>query len=271
MTMSDLSDYAFLSNALIVGVLVSLCAALLGVTLVLKRFSMIGDGLSHVGFGALSIAMACNLAPLEVSIPLTVLAAVLLLRISENGRIRGDAAIAIISSSAMAIGVIITSLTGANISLDSYLFGSILALNQTDVWLSVAVSVVVLISYVFFYNKLFAITFDEIFSRATGIRAKQYNLLIALLTALIVVIGMRMMGTLLMSSLIIFPGLSSMRMFGSFRRVIVSSAILSVLCFLTGLTLSVLYPTPTGATVVAVNLVAFLLSFGVSLVKKRTR
>ena len=267
--LTELLSYAFVVRALIVGVLVSLCAALLGVSLVLKRYSMIGDGLSHVGFGALALAMALNLSPLEVAIPVVAVAAFVLLRISENSRIKGDAAIALISSSALAIGVIIISYTsGMNADTSNYMFGSILAMSESDVLLSVAVSVVVILLYVLFYNKIFAVTFDESFTRATGTNAGRYNTLIALLTALTIVVGMRMMGALLISSLIIFPALTSMRLFKTFKQVVISSAILSVCCFVAGIILSFIFSFPTGASVVVINLLMFVIFSAIGLVKK---
>ena len=267
--LTELLSYAFVVRALIVGVLVSLCAALLGVSLVLKRYSMIGDGLSHVGFGALALAMALNLSPLEVAIPVVAMAAFVLLRISENSRIKGDAAIALISSSALAIGVIIISYTsGMNADTSNYMFGSILAMSESDVLLSVAVSVVVILLYVLFYNKIFAVTFDESFTRATGTNAGRYNTLIALLTAMTIVVGMRMMGALLISSLIIFPALTSMRLFKTFKQVVISSAILSVCCFVVGIILSFIFSFPTGASVVVINLLMFVIFSAIGLVKK---
>lgn len=256
----ELFSYSFILRALTVGMLVALCSALLGVSLVLKRYSMIGDGLSHVGFGALSVAMAMNMAPLQVSIPVVVASAFLLLRISESSKIKGDAAIAIISSSSIAIGVIITSLTtGMNADVYNFLFGSILAMSKGDVFLSAILSVFVLLLFIFFYNRIFAVTFDETFARATGTNSGMYNMLIALLTAVTIVVGMRIMGSLLISSLIIFPALSSMRIFKSFRGVIVTSAIISVICFFWGMVASYAFDTPAGASIVAVNLTAFLL------------
>lgn len=255
----ELFSYTFITRALLVGILVSLCASILGVSLVLKRYSMIGDGLSHVGFGALSVAMALNLAPLQVSIPVVVFAAFMLLRISDNSKIKGDAAIALISSSSLAIGVIVTSLTtGMNTDVCNYMFGSILAMEKSDVYLSVILSIIVLILYGLFYNKIFSVTFDESFAKATGTKVERYNMLVALLTALTIVIGMRLMGALLISSLIIFPSLTSMRIFGSFKSVIISSSILSVICFFIGIVFSFQYNIPAGASVVAVNLAAFI-------------
>lgn len=256
----ELFSYSFLVRALIVGSLVALCAALLGVSLVLKRYSMIGDGLSHVGFGALSIAMAMNAAPLAVAIPVVIVAAFLLLRISQNSRLGGDSAIALISSGALAAGVLVTSLTsGLNADVYSYMFGSILAMSRSDVFLSAALALCVLALYVLFYHKLFSVTFDESFARATGVRVGAYKSILSVLTALTVVLGMRMMGAMLLSSLIIFPALSAMRLFKSFRGVVCFAAGLSVACFCLGLTGSYLFSTPVGATVVICDLAAFLL------------
>lgn len=264
----NMLSYHFMQRALIVGVLVSLCAALLGVSLVLKRYSMIGDGLSHVGFGALAIASALNLAPLAVAVPTVIVAAVLLLRLSRNSRVKGDAAIAIISSSALAIGVISVSLTtGMNTEVSSYMFGSILSLSRSDAVLSVLLSEAVLLLFVLFYPHIFAVTFDENFSRATGTRTGVYNTLLAVLTAVTVVLGMRMMGALLISSLIIFPALSAMRLCRSFKAVILSAAIISVLCFLAGVMASYFLETPTGASIVVANLLVFAI---LSLAGKRT-
>ncbi|MCL1975123.1 MAG: metal ABC transporter permease [Firmicutes bacterium] len=266
----ELFSYSFIVRALMVGVMVALVSSLLGVSLVLKRYSMIGDGLSHVGFASLAIAMALGLAPLQVSIPTVVLAAFLLLHISENSKIKGDAAIALISSSALAIGVIMVAVTtGMNTDVCNYMFGSILAMKISDVFLSISLSIVVLILYIVFYNKIFAITFDESFARATGIKAGRYNMLIALLTALTIVIGMRMMGALLISSLIIFPALTSMRVFGSFKAVVVCSAILSVSCFFIGIATSFAFSIPAGASVVAVNIITFITFTVIGELKKR--
>ncbi len=278
--------YKFIQRALMVGGLVSLCASLLGVTLVLKRYSMIGDGLSHVGFGSLTVAMALGFvtadslpgflpgglraglarlcagiaeSPLPFTLVVVVVCAFLLLRISERSRMRGDSAIALISTSALAVGVIVTSMTsGMNVDVYNYMFGSILAMSASDVYVSVALSAVVLALFVLFYPRIFAVTFDEPFARATGVRAGAYNMLIALLTALTVVVGMRMMGTLLISSLIIFPALSSMRVFSRFRAVTICSAVISVCCFAAGMLLSCVYSLPTGAGIVAVNLFVFI-------------
>lgn len=266
----ELISYSFILRALTVGMLVALCSALLGVSLVLKRYSMIGDGLSHVGFGALSVAMAMNLAPLQVSIPVVVSAAFLLLRISENSKIKGDAAIALISSSSIAIGVIVTSLTsGMNADVYNFLFGSILAMSREDVLISVMLSVIVLLLFIFFYHKIFAVTFDENFAKATGTKAGIYNMLIALLAAVTIVVGMRIMGSLLISSLIIFPALSSMRIFRSFRSVMITSAFISIFCFFLGMVGSYAFDTPAGASIVVINLLVFGVCCMIGLIPRR--
>jgi len=256
----EMMSYPFMVRAVVVGVLVSICAALLGVSLVLKRYSMIGDGLSHVGFGAMAVATAFNFAPLVFSIPVVIAAAFLLLRISESSKIKGDSAIAIISTGALAVGVITVSLTtGMNTDVSSYMFGSILSMTDDDVVLSVILCICVLFMFVFFYTKIFAVTFDESFTKATGTRTGLYNSLIALLTAVTVVLGMRMMGALLISALIIFPALTSMSLCKSFRSVTICSVILSLVCFLIGITASYGLNTPTGATVVVVNIIALII------------
>ena len=259
-TLGSLLSYTFLTRALVVGCLVSLCAALLGVTLVLKRCSMIGDGLSHVGFGALAVATVLNAAPLAVAVPVVVAAAFLLLRISESGRIKGDAAIGLISTCALAIGVILISLsTGMNTEINNYLFGSILSMSRQDVALSAVIALAVLLLFLIFYNRIFAVTFDETFARATGVRVGAYNALIALLTALTIVVGMRMMGSMLISGLLIFPALSAMRLCKRFRSVIIVSAVLSVCCFFLGTLASCILAIPTGASVIVANMIVLLL------------
>lgn len=252
-------SYTFLVRALLVGGLVALCASLLGVSLVLKRYAMIGDGLSHVGFGALAIATAMNWAPLEVTIPVVAAAAFLLLRISENSKIKGDSAIAMISTGALAVGIMVAAKsTGMNTDIYNYLFGSILAMSQSDVLLSLILSGLVLLLFVLCYHRIFAVTFDESFARATGTRAELYNMLLALLTAVTIVLGMRMMGALLISSLIIFPSLTAMRLCKSFRSVVLCAALVSVFCVFAGIFASFVYSTPTGASIVTVNLAVFL-------------
>ncbi|MEF9879545.1 MAG: metal ABC transporter permease [Clostridia bacterium] len=257
--LQNMFSYQFMVRALIVGVLVSLCASLLGVSLVLKRYSMIGDGLSHVGFGSLAVATALGLAPMVVTIPVVVLAAFLLLRLSSRAKLKGDAAIAMISTGALALGVIVLSLSsGMTSDVNNYLFGSVLAMSESDVWLSVVLAAVVLILFAIFYRKIFAVTFDEVFARAIGERAELYNMLLAFLTAITIVLGMRVMGAMLISSLIIFPALTAMRVCKSFRSVTLCAAVVSVLCFLVGLYCSYVLATPAGASVVVVHIVAFL-------------
>jgi zinc transport system permease protein len=267
-TLAEMFSYTFLVRAFVVGVLVSICAALLGVSLVLKRYSMIGDGLSHVGFGALALATAMNAAPLMVAIPVVIAAAFLLLRLGEKSLIKGDAAIALISTGSLAIGVVIISLTtGMNTDVCNYLFGSILAMNKTDVYLSIVLSVTVLALFILFYNKLFAITFDETFAHAAGLKTGVYNMLIAFLTAVTIALGMRMMGAMLISALIIFPALSSMRVFKKFKSVTVCSVCISMFCFFIGIVISYVYAAPTGASVVLLNIFAFLMFWAVNIFK----
>lgn len=259
-------QYPFVRYAMIVGVLIALCSSLLGVTLVLKRFSFIGDGLSHVAFGAMAIASVLNFTNNMLFIlPVTVICAILLLRTGQNAKIKGDAAIAMISVGALAIGYLLMNLfaTGPNLSGDvcSTLFGStsILTLKLEDVKLCVVLSVIVIVLFILFYNKIFCVTFDEIFAKATGIKADRYNLLIAVITAVIIVLAMNLVGSLLISALVIFPALSAMRIFKTFLSVTVCSVIISVLCAITGMLLSILAGTPVGATIVATDIVAFLI------------
>ena len=248
---SEMFAHGFIQRAFIGGVLVSLCAALLGVSLVLKRYSMIGDGLSHVSFGALSIAIA--FAPIKFSIPIVIIAAFFLLRLAENGKMKSDAAIAMVSASSLAIGVIVTSLTtGLSTDVCSYMFGSILAMSKDDVIFSVVLSVVVLIMFGFCYHRIFAVTFDESFSKATGVKVGMYNTLIS-------IFGIKMMGAMLISSLIIFPALTSMRVFKSFLSVTICSAILAVINFTAGLLCSYAFSIPAGASVVVANLCMFII------------
>ncbi len=261
--------YPFMIRALVVGTLVSLCAALLGVSLVLKRYSMIGDGLSHVGFGALAVAAVCHAAPLAVAIPVVVLSAFFLLRLSENSKIKGDAAIAVISTSALAMGVLVLSLgDGVNTDIYNYMFGSIYAMSGEDVVLSIVLSLIVLVLFVLLYHRIFAVTFDEAFARAAGLRAGMYNMVIAALTAVTIVLGMRMMGAMLISALIIFPALTSMRLFKTFRQVIISSAVVAVVCFFLGITVSYLFDLPGGASVVLINLAAMLVFSLLSMMRR---
>lgn len=256
-------SYSFVRYALIAGVLISLCAALLGVSLVLKRYSMIGDGLSHVAFGAMSIAAVLSLAPMTVAMPVTIVAAVVLLGLNSNGKIKGDAAIAMISVGALALGYLLLNVfqTASNVSGDvcSTLFGStsILTLSVSDVWLCVGLAILVILTFVIFYHKIFAVTFDEEFARATGTNVRAYNILIAVVTAVVIVLAMNLVGALLISALIIFPALSAMRVFKSFRAVMASAAVISVLCSVLGILASVIYSSPVGSTIVAADIVVF--------------
>lgn len=269
-------QYPFVRYALIVGVLIALCSSLLGVTLVLKRFSFIGDGLSHVAFGAMAIASVLNITNNMLFIlPVTVICAILLLRAGQNTRIKGDAAIAMISVGALAIGYLLMNLfsTSPNISGDvcSTLFGStsILTLTKGEVWLCGILSVVVVAIFILFYNKIFAVTFDENFARATGTRANAYNLLIAVVIAVIIVLAMNLVGSLLISALVIFPALSAMRLFKSFRSVTISAAVLSVLSATAGILISILAGTPVGSTIVTVDIAVFLISYGIGRITGR--
>jgi zinc transport system permease protein len=270
MLILEMLSYPFLVRALVVGVLVSLCAALLGVPLVLKRFSMIGDGLSHVGFGALAIAAALNVAPLAVAVPVVIAAAFLLLRISRNSRIKGDAAIALVASGSLAIGVLVISLTsGMNTNVSNYMFGSVLALSASDAVLSVVLCAAVLVLFAALYPRIFAVTFDETFAQATGTKTAVFNMLLAVLTAVTVVLGMRMMGALLISSLVIFPALTAMRVFRTFRSVTLCASCVSVGCFVLGMVLSYAFEAPSGASVVVVNILAFGLFSALGAILKR--
>ena len=258
--------FPFVRYAMIVGVLIALCSSLFGVTLVLKRFSFIGDGLSHVAFGAMAVAGIVRLSSnMFIVLPITILCAVLLLRIGQNAKIKGDAAIAMISVGALAIGYLLMNKfpNSSNISGDvcTTLFGStkILTLNKSEVLTSAILSVIVILLFVFFYNKLFAVTFDENFARATGIRNNLYNLFIAVIIAVVIVLAMNLVGSLLISALVIFPALSAMRVFKNFRAVTICSGILSVVCTAIGILASILLETPVGATIVAVDILAFLL------------
>lgn len=257
-------QYPFVQYALIVGVLIALCSSLLGVTLVLKRFSFIGDGLSHVAFGAMAIAAVMNLTnEMLLILPITIISAILLLRSGQNAKIKGDAAIAMISVGALAFGYLIMNIFAAssNISGDvcTTLFGStsILTLNEKEVWLSVVLSIAVILIFILLYNKIFAVTFDEEFAKAAGTKADSYNLLIAVIIAVIIVLAMNLVGALLISALVVFPALSAMRLFRSFKTVTICSAVLSVICAFAGIIISVLAGTPVGATIVAVDAAAF--------------
>lgn len=266
-TLGSYLERPFVVNALIVGVLIALCSSLLGVTLVLKRYSFIGDGLSHVAFGAMAVAAVVGLTnDMPLVLGITVVCAVLLLRVGKNAKIKGDAAIAMISVGALAIGYLLMNIFGtgsSNLSGDvcSTLFGStsILTLSTFDVWMCVILSVIVVLFFVLFYNKIFSVTFDESFAQATGQRAGLYNLLIAIVIAVIIVVAMQLVGSLLISALVIFPALSAMRVFKSFKSVTICAAIVSVVCALIGLLTSILAGTPVGSTIVAVDIVVFII------------
>ena len=265
--MLEIFSYTFMQNALLVGIPVALCAALLGVLLVLRRYSMIGDGLSHVGFGALSVGYAVCGAPMAVAVPVVIAAAFLLLGLSESKRIKGDSAIAVLSSSALAVGVVANSLSGGSASdLSGYLFGSILALDTSDVILSVVLSAVVILLFALFKNRIFAVTFDSPFAGSTGVHVRLYNLLLSLLIAITVVVGMRIVGTMLISSLIIFPALAAMQLAESFRGVLVLSAIFSVASLIAGLLCSLTLP--AGAMIVLCNLAVLLVCTAIGRIKK---
>ena len=265
-TLTQYFSFAFVRYAFIVGVLISLCSSLLGVTLVLKRFSFIGDGLSHVAFGAICIASVLNVTQnMYLVLPVTIISAILLLRTGRNTKIQGDAAVAMISVASLAIGYLLMNIfsTSSNLSGDvcSTLFGStsILTLTQGEVWLCAGLSIAVIIAYIIFYNKIFAVTFDENFATAVGTHAQAYNLVIAIIIAVIIVLAMNLVGSLLISALVIFPALSAMRVFKSFRSVTICSAVVSVICSVSGLLISILAGTPVGSTIVAADLAAFLI------------
>ncbi len=268
--LGSMLSYDFMIRAIIVGSLVSLCSTLLGTSLVLKRYSMIGDGLSHVGFASLAIAYALQLAPMSVSIPVCVIAAFFLLQLEENSKIKGDAATALLCSGALAVGVMTISLTtGMNTDVCNYMFGSILAISPSDMRLSVVLSVVVLFLYIFFYPRIFAVTFDENFAKASGTNTRFYNMVLALLTSITIVLGMRMMGTLLISSLIVFPSITAMRVCKNFLGTIILASILSLFGFFVGMTLSFLYRIPTGASIVVIDIVLFFLFCGIEAIRNR--
>ena len=274
----DCFQFQFVQYAFIVGILVALCSSLLGVTLVLKRFSFIGDGLSHMAFGAMAVAAVVGLTNnMIISMPVTIIAAILLLRTSQNSRIKGDAAVAMLSVGALAIGYLLMNLfpTSSNVSADvcTTLFGSvlILTLSTAEVWVSIGLALLTGLVYIFFYRKIFAVTFDENFARATGVKANLYNLLIAVVTAVIIVLSMNLVGSLLISALIIFPALSAMRVFKSFKSVTISSAIISVVCAASGLLISIVAGTPIGPTIVAVDIVVFFIFFLVGFISSRVK
>ena len=271
-------QYSFVRYGLIVGVLIALCSSLLGVTLVLKRFSFIGDGLSHVAFGAMAVASVLNMTKdMPLVLVITIICAILLLRVGQNAKIKGDAAVAMISVGALAIGYLILNLfsNSGNLSGDvcSTLFGSqsILTLHPSDVWLCIVLSVIVVVVFIIFYNKIFAVTFDENFARATGTKAGAYNLLIAVVVGVIIVLAMNLVGSLLISALVIFPALSAMRVYKRFLSVTICSAVLSVVCALVGMVIAILAGTPVGSTIVAIDIAAFLIFSLIGAVSGRIR
>lgn len=260
-------NYPFVVYALVVGVFIALCSSLFGVSLVLKRFSFIGDGLSHVAFGAMSVSAVLNLAnDTLLTMPITILVAIILLKLGENAKIKGDALIAILSVGSLAIGYMLVNMfsSSANVSGDvcTSLFGStsILTLTKTEVIVCITMSLVVISLYIVFYNKIFAITFDETFAKATGVNTERYNLFIAIIIAIIIVLGMNLVGSLLISALIVFPALSAMRLMKTFRAVVICSAVMSIICALLGILSSILLSTPVGSTIVLVNIILFILS-----------
>ena len=273
-------QYPFVRYALIVGVLIALCSSLLGVTLVLKRFSFIGDGLSHVAFGAMAVAAVAGITnDMIIIMPVTIISAILLLRTGSNARIKGDAAVAMISVGALAIGYLLMNVfsTSSNVSGDvcTTLFGStsILTLSELEVWLCIILSVIVVFAFIFFYNKIFSVTFDENFARATGTKVSIYNLIIAVIIAVIIVLAMNLVGSLLISALVIFPALSAMRVFKSFKSVTICSACLSVICAALGIIISIITPkgTPVGSTIVAVDIVVFFVFWFIGFIRERIR
>ena len=264
-------SYQFIIYALVVGVSISICAALLGTSLVLKRNSMIGDGLSHVGFGACAIAMALNWAPLAFAIPVVVIASFLILKLSEKSKIHGDSAIALIASASLAIGYIVIHVSGTNIDVENYLYGSILGITKSELILSVSLSIIVILTFILLYNKIFAITFDEAFMKSTGGKTEIYNIIISILCSITVVLGMKLMGALLITSLIIFPTISSRQIFKTYKSVVISSVIISVLCFFIGMVMNYYIDLPIGSTIVVVNLCLLLILMATSKIMNKIK
>ena len=254
----EMFSYEFIVKALVVGVCISLCSSLLGVNMVLKNKSMIGDGLSHVAFGACAIAVCLNWAPLAFSIPIVMVASFFILKLSERSKLQGDSLIALLATSSLAIGYIVIHTAGVNIDIENYLYGSIYGISNTELVLSICLLVVVLGAFIIFYNRIFSVTFDEEFSKSTGIKTELYNIIVSFLCSLTVVLGMKVMGTLLVSSLIVFPVLSSRQIFKSYKSVVISSGIIAVVCFIVGIVLNYNVDLPVGATIVVVNLAVFI-------------
>lgn len=261
--------YDFFVKALIVGIAISVCSALIGVSMVLKKNSMIGDGLSHVGFGAAAIASALNFAPLYLAMPVVIIASILILVLTEKNKIHGDAAIGIIAASSLAIGYTVIHASGTTKDLEGYLYGSIYGISTLELWVSVVLSLIVIGVFVLLYNKIFALTFDETFFKSTGAKSKVYSIIVAVLCSATVVVGMKVMGALLISSLIIFPTISARQIFKSYKSVIISSVVISVFCFIVGLFVNFYVDMPVGSTIVIVNLAVLIVFIVVGKVLKR--
>lgn len=267
--MFEMFAYPFMQRALLVGLMIAICAALVGVSLVLRKNSMIGDGLSHTAFSAFAIATVLGFTPLYFALPIVIIASFFVLRLSQRRKVHGDAAIAVLSASSLAIGTMAISLSkGVNIDLNSYLFGSILAVSWGDVVLSAILTAVIILLYLFAYHCIFAITFDEEFAKSVGIRTNMYDAIFAAICSIVIVLGMRLLGSLLISSLIIFPTLSAMRLSHTFKGIVLLSVIISALAFVAGLVASYIFATPTGATVVIANLIVFIMAFLIEKIRK---
>lgn len=267
--MFEMFAYPFMQRALLVGLMIAICAALVGVSLVLRKNSMIGDGLSHTAFSAFAIATVLGFTPLYFALPIVIIASFFVLRLSQRRKVHGDAAIAVLSASSLAIGTMAISLSkGVNIDLNSYLFGSILAVSWGDVVLSIILTAIIILLYLFAYHRIFAITFDEEFAKSVGIRTNMYDAIFAAICSIVIVLGMRLLGSLLISSLIIFPTLSAMRLSHTFKGIVLLSVVISALAFVAGLVASYVFATPTGATVVIANLIVFIMAFLIEKIRK---
>ena len=267
--MFEMFAYPFMQRALLVGLMIAICAALVGVSLVLRKNSMIGDGLSHTAFSAFAIATVLGFTPLYFALPIVIIASFFVLRLSQRRKVHGDAAIAVLSASSLAIGTMAISLSkGVNIDLNSYLFGSILAVSWGDVVLSAILTAIIILLYLFAYHRIFAITFDEEFAKSVGIRTNMYDAIFAAICSIVIVLGMRLLGSLLISSLIIFPTLSAMRLSHTFKGIVLLSVVISALAFVAGLAASYVFATPTGATVVIANLIVFIMAFLIEKIRK---
>lgn len=265
----EMFSLPFFQKALIVGISISICAALLGVSMVLKKNSMIGDGLSHVGYGAAAIASALNFAPLAFAMPIVVIASIFILKLTEKSKIHGDAAIAIIASSSLAIGYTVIHTAGTNIDIESYLYGSINFITTEELIISVFLCLIVILAFILLYNKIFALTFDETFFKSTGSKSSIYSVIIAILCSLTVVVGMKILGALLISSLIIFPTISARQVFKTYKSVIIASVIISVLCCMVGVIMNFYIDFPAGSTIVIVNLIVLLIFIAIGKILKR--